>query len=157
FRQLQNHLVFLVADDNQRGEMKAKMDRRLALEALRSEHRLSQLPQHQQDKVQELYQRSAQELAIAIQQCFRHLFFPSRNNKVEGATVDLGHTAFDVGSASDQPGKGQQAVLRALADNRKLLRPEDPPLAPNYVRDNTPLKKGQITTQDLRAEFRKDP
>jgi hypothetical protein len=157
FRQLQNNLVFLVADDDQRPEMKAKMDRRLALEALRAEHRLSQLPQHQQDKVQELYQRSAQELAISIQQCFRHLFFPSRNNKVEGATVDLGHTAFDVGSASDQPGKGQQAVLRALADNRKLLRPEDPPLAPNYVRDNTPLKKGQITTQDLRAEFRKDP
>jgi hypothetical protein len=39
----------------------------------------------------------------------------------------------------------------------KLLRAEDHPLAPAYVRDQTPLKKGKITTAELRAEFRKDP
>lgn len=157
FRGLQNNLVFLVADDGLRDEMKAKVLRRLALEALRSPQRLAELAQHQQDKVQEWYRRSEQEVALAIQQCYRHLFFPSRNNRIEGAPIDLGHTAFDIQSASERPGVGEQQVLRALLDMRKLLRAEDHPLAPAYVRDQTPLKRGQITTADLRAEFRKDP
>lgn len=157
FRGLQNNLVFLVADDGLRDEMKAKVVRRLALESLRSPQRLAELAQHQQDKVHEWYRRSEQEVALAIQQCYRHLFFPSRNNRIEGAPVDLGHTAFDIQSASEKPGVGEQQVLRALLDMRKLLRAEDHPLAPAYVRDQTPLKRGQITTADLRAEFRKDP
>jgi hypothetical protein len=157
FRQLQNHLVFLVADHALRDEMKAKMVRRLALEALRLPERLAELAEHQQDKIQELYQRSEQELALAIQQCHRHLFFPSRNLRMEGASVELGHVAFDVHSASEKPGVGQQQVLRALADNNKLLRAEDHPLAPSYIRDQTPLKQGQMTTAALRDEFRRDP
>ena len=156
FRDLRNNLVFLVADEALRDEMKAKMIRRLALEAMCEPVRLAELAEHQQDKVKELYRRSEQELAVAIQQCYRHLFFPSRNNRVEGAGIDLGHTAFDVQGASERPGNGQQVVLRALADNHKVLLDEDAPLAPSYVRDQTPLKKGQITTADLRAEFRKD-
>lgn len=47
--------------------------------------------------------------------------------------------------------------MRALLDSQKLLRASDHPLAPAYVRDQTPLKKGQITTAALRNEFRKDP
>ena len=96
-------------------------------------------------------------VAVAIQRCYRHMFFPSRNNRVEGALVELGHTAFDIPSTADQPGKGQQQVERALSDNNKLLRDTDHPLAPSYVRDQTPLRKGQITTAMLRNEFRKDP
>ncbi len=157
FRQLQNNLVFLVADDAQRDEMKARMVRRLALEAMQARERLAELAPHQQDKVQEWYRRSEQEVAVAVQQCYRHLFFPSRNNRVEGAGIDLGHTSFEVQSASETPGDGQKQVLRALSDSNKLLRAEDHPLAPAYVRDQTPLKRGQISTADLRGEFRKDP
>lgn len=156
FRQLQNNLVFLVADDASRDEMKNKMLYRLALEAMRSPDRLAQLPEHQQDKVNELYKKSEQELAIIIQQCYRHLFYPSRN-RLDGASVDLAHTAFDLPSASQRPGNGQQEIVQALMDNQKLLPPNSEPPAPNYVRDQTPLKKGQISTADLRAEFRKDP
>jgi hypothetical protein len=154
FRQLQNHLVFLVADEQLRDDMKHAMVRRMALRAMRS---LTDLPPHQQQKVQELYQKSEQAVAVAIQRCYRHMFFPSRNNRVEGALVELGHTAFDIPSTADQPGKGQQQVERALSDNNKLLRDTDHPLAPSYVRDQTPLRKGQITTAMLRNEFRKDP
>lgn len=157
FRQLQNHLVFLVADDQLRDDMKHAMVRRLALRAMRAPDRLKDLAEHQQQKLQELYQKSDQAVAIAIQRCYRHLFFPSRSNRVEGALVELAHTAFDIPSTADQPGRGQQQVERALADNNKLLRDTDHPLAPNYVRDQTPLRKGQITTALLRNEFRKDP
>lgn len=157
FRQLQNNLVFLVADDGLREEMKRKMVRRLALEAMRVPQRIGELAEHQQSKVHELYKTSETEVTLAIQQCYRHLFFPSKNLRIEGAGIDLGHVAFDIHSASEKPGAGQQQLMRALRDNAKVLRPEDPPPAPAYVRDHTPLKKGQITTADLRAEFRKDP
>lgn len=156
FRQLQNNLVFLVADDGHRERMRESLVRRLALAALLAPDKLRQLAEHQQQKVKELHKRSEQEVALAIQQCYRHLFFPSRN-KVEGALVDLAHTAFEIHSASERPGQGQEQVLRALADSQKLLRASDNPLAPAYVRDQTPLKKGQITTGALRMEFRKDP
>lgn len=157
FRQLQNNLVFLVADDSKRRDMRSAMVRRLALERMRLPATLADLPEHQQHNVEELYRTSEQRLAVAIQECYRHLFFPSRGLKVEGAEVDLGHTAFDLPSSAEKPGAGQNQVVRSLKDLNKLLRSGDPPLAPNFVRDRTPLKKGQITTGALRAEFRKDP
>lgn len=156
FRNYKNNLVFIVADDSQRDEMKAKMIRRLALEAMRAPERLRELAEHQQNKVQELYRRSDQEVALAIQQCFRHLFFPTRNKRLEGAGIDLGHTAFDVHSASEKPGDGQVQVVRALIDNQELLRAEDAPPSPRYVRDQTRLKHGEVTTAELRGEFRKE-
>jgi hypothetical protein len=99
---------------------------------------------------------SDRDVALAIQHCYRHLFFPTRNEKIEGAVVDLGHTAFDVQSASDRPGDGQNQVVRALLDSKKLLRAEDPPPNPRYVRDHTLLKRGEVTTTELRDEFRKE-
>jgi hypothetical protein len=157
FRTMQNNLIFLVADERLKQAMQDRMTRRLALEAMRQPQRLNQLAEHQQEKIQEYYQRSEQELALSIQQCYRHMFFPTRNDRMEGADIDLGHTAFEIQSASEKPGDGEQQVLRALADNQKLLRSSDPPLAASYVRDNTPLKSGQMSTADLRNEFRKDP
>lgn len=155
YRSRQNNLVFLVADDQRREEMKAKVVRRLALEAMTQPNILKDLAEHQQDGVKEEYKKAEQSVAAAIQQCYRHLFYPSRNNQVEGAVVELGHIAFDVG-ASEKPGAGQNQVLRSLEDASKLLRGNDQPLGPNYVRDTTPLRKGQITTLELRDEFRKD-
>jgi hypothetical protein len=87
-RQLRNNLVFVVADDGRIEEMKHKMIRRLALRDLKSPERLAELAEHQQAKVRELEGRSETEIAIAIQQCFRHLFYPSRN-RLPGASVDL--------------------------------------------------------------------
>lgn len=156
FRKCKNNVVFLVGDDSLRDEMKAKMVRRLALEAMRTPERLKELAEHQQNKLQELYRRSEQEVALAIQQCYRHLFYPTRNEKIEGATVDLGHNAFDVQSASERPGDGQNQIARALLDSKKLLRAEDAPSNPRYVRDQTILKRGEVTTSDLRDEFRKE-
>lgn len=156
FRQLQNNLVFLVADDATRDDMKTKINYRLALEAMRSPDKLAQLPEHQQDKVNELYRKSEQELAITIQQCYRHLFYPSRS-RLDNASVDLAHTTFDLPSASERPGNGEQPIIKALTDNQKLLAANSIPPAPTYARDQTPLKRGQLSTSELRSEFRKDP
>ena len=155
-RALRNNLVFVVADDARKEEMRRKTSYRLALQELKKPERLIGLAEHQQAKVREMETRSEQELAIAIQQCYRHVFYPSRN-RVGASNVDLAHSAIDVYSASDQPGAGQQQIVRALRGLKKLRLSEDEPDSPAYVRDRTPLKKGQITTLALRDEFRRDP
>lgn len=152
---MRNNLVFIVADESRTDEMRRKMARRLALNELKKPERIAELAEHQRAKVRELEGRAEAEVAIAIQQCFRHLFYPSRN-RITGASVDLAHSALDIHSASERPGAGQQQVVRALREFHKLRTSEDEPDAPAYVRDRTPLKRGQITTAALREEFRRD-
>ena len=155
-RALRNHLVFVVADDARTEDMRNRTRRRLALQEMKKPEHLAELAEHQQAKVRELEARSEQELAITVQQCYRHVFYPSRH-RVGTSGADLAHSAIDVHSASDRPGVGQQQVVRALRDLGKLRLPEDEPDSPAYVRDRTPLKKGQITTRALRDGFRRDP
>ena len=157
-RSLRNHLVFVVADDTRIDEMRKKVVRRLALAELIKPDRISDLADHQQRKVRELEQKSEMEVATAIQQCYRHVFYPSRQ-RLPGSPVDLAHAAVDIHSASERPGSGQQQIVRTLREsaNQKLRLSEDPPESPGYIRDRTPLKKGQISTAALRDEFRKDP
>ena len=155
-RALRNHLVFVVADDARTADMRKRTRRRLALQEMKKPEHLAELAEHQQAKVRELEARSEQELAITVQQCYRHVFYPSRH-RVGTSGTDLAHSAIDVHSASDRPGVGQRQVVRALRDLGKLRLPEDEPDSPAYVRDRTPLKKGRIATRALRDEFRRDP
>ena len=154
-RALRNHLVFVATDDAGKTEMQRRARLRLALRALKRADRLRDLAEHQQDQVLELEARSEQELAIAIQQAYRHVLYPSSAGM--DAEVSLAHTAIDIHSAADQPGVGQRHIARALRELQKLRLPEDEPDAPVYVRDRTPLRKGQMTTLALRDEFRRDP
>ncbi|MDO9713493.1 ATP-binding protein [Paracraurococcus lichenis] len=155
-RALRNNLVFIAAEGARVEEMRQTMARRLALREIKNGPRLKDLAEHQQIKVRELEAKSETEVAITIQQTFRHLFYPSQS-RLSGATVSLAHSALDIHSASEKPGSGQQQVVRALRDYGKLRLAEDEPDAPAYVRDRTPLRKGQITTAALRDEFRRDP
>ena len=155
-RVLRNHVVFVAADERASGGMRRRMRSRLALRRLKEPDRLVDLANHQQEKIRDLEARSEQELAIAIQQCYRHVFYPSRD-RIGTRGVELAHTAIDIPSASNQPGAGQQQIARALRDLKKLRLAEDEPNAPTYVRDRTPLRKGQMTTLALRDEFRRDP
>ncbi|WP_295440516.1 DUF499 domain-containing protein [uncultured Thiodictyon sp.] len=124
---------------------------------LRRPERLNEFRDHQQDRIREWYQRSEQELALAIQQCYRHVLYASKLC-IDGANLDLAHSAIDVQGASEKPGVGQKQVIEILRANNKLRLPEDEPDSPTYIRDRTPLKKGTITTAAaLRAEFRRDP
>lgn len=156
WRHNRNNVVFLLADASTIPAMRQKMVRHLALEALKAPDKLRDLADYQIKKMQELAERSKQELALAIQQTYRHIFYPTRN-RVEGAKSDLGHTAVDVQTASDRPGDGQRQVVTQLQNVNKLRLSSDAPDSPAYIKDRTPLKKGQITTAALRAEFRGDP
>ena len=153
-RMLRNDLVFVVADEDRKQDMRRKARRRLALRELKKPERLSELAEHQQDKLREWEARSEQELALAIQQCYRHVFYPSRDRI---GAVDLAHSAIDTHSTSDRPGIGQKQIWQALHDLGKLRDSSDEPDSPAYIRDRTPLKKGEIATRVLREEFRRNP
>ncbi len=156
-RQLQNNVVFLVADERHAPHMAATVSRHLALRELRRPERLGELADHQQAQVVELARRSEADIAIAIQQSYRHLFYPSRT-ALGGGNVTLDLATIDQTSASERPGSGQVQIVRQLASIGKLKAAEDQPDQPSYIRDRTPLKRnGQMTAADLRAEFRRDP
>lgn len=155
-RLCRNNVVFVAADDSRREEMRDKVRRRLALREIKKPERLKELADHQQDKVREWADRSETDEAVSIQQCYRHVFYPSRN-RIGESGIDLAHTAIDVASTSDRPGAGQKQVIRVLRDLGKLRLPDDEPDSPAYVRDRTPLRKGEMTTRALRNEFRRDP
>ena len=156
-RALQNNVVFVVADEVHREKMKSAICRVLALRELTRADRIVDLAEYQRDKVRELAASSEQNLAVAIQTCHRHVFYPSSQGVVSSG-VRLAHTAIDAPSASDSPGAGQRQVVRALRDLNKLRLSEDDPDSPAYVRDRTPLKtKGEMTTLGLRTEFRRNP
>jgi hypothetical protein len=154
FRALRNNLAFIVADEVQVTEMRKQVTRHMALQSLKKADRLAQLAEHQREDVLRQARGSEATEAIAVQQCYRHLFYPTRAG-LPG--VDLAHTAIELSSASERPGAGQQQVIRALRDLNKLRLAEDHPDSPAFIRDRTPLKKGQITTATLREEFRRDP
>ncbi len=156
-RSLRNNLVFVVADENKVSEMKRAVVRRLALQELKRPERLKELAEHQQAKVLELEKKSETEAAIAIQQCYRHILYPSRNALGGAGSVQLAHSVIDIQNASERPGSGQLQVVRQLQSQNKLRDASDPPDSPSYIRDRTPLKRGQMTSRDLRDEFRRDP
>lgn len=155
WRHNRNNLAFVMADAAGISAMKARMLRHMALESLRVPGKLKDLADYQVAKLSEEFEVSKQRLALAAQQCYRHIFFPSRN-RIEGANCDLSHTVVDIQTASDRPGDGQKQVVTQLQNVNKLRLPTDQPDSPVYVRDRTPLKKGQITTAALRNEFRQD-
>lgn len=154
-RRLRNTVVFVAADEGRKEDMRRRSRRRLALQRLKQPNRIGELADHQQAKVRELEARSEADLALAIQQCYRHVFYPSRNRLSED-DGDLAYTVIDIPSSSDRPGAGQQQVVRALRDLAKLRTAEDEPDSPSYVRDRTPLQQGQMTTAALRDEFRRN-
>ena len=156
-RELRNNVVFLVADAMHQEKMRATVLHRLALSALHRADRLTDLAEYQRTKVRELDATCEQAVALAIQTCYRHLFYPSQQAAASN-DVALAHTAIDIPSTSDQPGAGQHQVVRKLRDLNKLRLRGDFPEQPAYVSDATPLKvKGEMTTQALRDEFRRNP
>jgi hypothetical protein len=154
FRKLLNNLVFVVADQGRVGEMKQAIARGLALIELVKPERSSDMAAHQQLKLREELAKSAQQANQAIQHCYRHIFYPSASKLSQGS--ELAHTAIEM--TNTEQFDGQRAVIRALRDLGKMRSSieEDKQDAPTRVRDRTPLRKGQITTLELRGEFRKN-
>ncbi len=152
-----NNLVFLCADCDRREDMRRRMQRRLALRELRRPEVQNDLAEHQRAKIAELEKNAETQVALAIQQAYRHLFYPSKA-RAPGAAIDLAHASLEIPQSSEAPGAGQKSLVSKLqASQSKLKLPDDQPDSPTFVRDRTPLRSGSISTAALRQEFYRDP
>jgi hypothetical protein len=154
FRKLRNNLIFVVAEEAKIGDMRREMARFLALHELIKPQRMQELAQHQQNTLLEWNRKAGGLVNVAIQRCYRHIFYPSRQPL--SPDTELAHSAIEV-TQNDTLDNGQRPPTQVLRESNKLRLPEDAPDSPSFVRDRTPLRKGQISTFDLRAEFRRDP
>jgi hypothetical protein len=157
-RELKNNTVFVAADERMIPNMCDLVRRRLAHGLLQKpeEHHIT-LADYQQSKVKADYEKLKLDVAMAILQCYRHLFYPS-SSRMTGAQLDLGHTIIELSGAGDSPGNGQHQVERVLHEQKKLLEGRDIPDAPGFVRDQSGLRvKGEMTTAQMRTEYRRAP
>lgn len=156
-RLYRNNLMFLLAENGRVQNMLDQSRRHLALAELRKPERADSLADHQRRKVNELFQTSKTDQAVAIQSCYRHLFYPS-GESLGDSGIHLTHTSWEITNSSHQPGNGQQQIVRRLREqNQKLRMPDDEPDSPSFIQDRTELRKGVISTAKLRNEFRKNP
>ncbi len=156
-RELKNNLVFVAADERTIPNMRDLVRRRLALGLLQKPEHQRELADYQQGKVKAENEKLKLDVAMAILQCYRHLFYPSSSPMV-GTQLPLGHTIIELSGAGDSPGNGQHQVERVLHEQKKLLEGRDIPDAPAFVRDQTGLKvKGEMTTAQMRTEYRRAP
>ena len=151
-----NNLVFIVADQSRLDDMKNRVRRRLALEDMRNPALQQDLAAHQKEQLNEQYRKSEQEVALCIQQAYRHVFYPSKEG-IAGSVLPLAHTTIELQNASANPGSGQRQVVRVLQGVNKIRLDGDNPDSPLFIINRTPLKKGQITTSTLFNEYRRDP
>jgi hypothetical protein len=156
-RELKNNLVFVAADERSIPNMRDLVRRRLALGQLQKPEHQRELADYQQGKVKAEYEKLKLDVAMAILQCYRHLFYPS-SSRMTGAKIDLGHTIIELSGAGDSPGNGQHQVERVLHEQKKLLEARDIPDSPPFVRDQTGLRvKGEMSTAQMRTEYRRAP
>ncbi len=156
-RELKNNLVFVAADERTVASMRELVRRRMALGLLQKPEYQRELADYQQGKVRGEFEKLKLDVAMAILQCYRHLFYPS-SSSMAGTQLPLGHTMIELAGAGDYPGNGQHQVQRILHEQKKLLEARDTPDAPAFVRDQTGLRvKGEMTTAQMRIEYRRAP
>jgi hypothetical protein len=157
WRHNRNNIVFLLADAAGVPNMKAKMLRNIALESLRQPGKLKDLADYQVAKLQELHERSKQELAL----------WPcssvSDTSSTHPAIDSTGPTATSrTPWLTFKPPRTGRAMANARSSPSSRTPANCACRPTNRTRRSTcvtalPLKKGQITTAALRTEFRQDP
>src|SRR5258708_6350639 len=156
-RELKNNLVFVAADERTVPTMRDLVRRRMALGLLQKPEHQRELADYQQGKVKAEYEKLKLDIALAILQCYRYLFYPSSSPMV-GTQLPLGQTGIELSGAGDTPGNGQHQVQRVLHDQKKLLEGRDIPHAPAFVRNHTCLTfKSALTTTQIPPESRPPP
>lgn len=154
-RVYRNNLLILVADRNNIDKMKIAARRMLALEALNKSDIKKSLPEHQKHLLEGEIKKAPQNLNIAIQTAYRHLYYPSRPGSQ--AQDALMRQTIEYDKSSAKPGKGQQQIVLSIS-GKKLRRKNAEPDSPDFLINRTRLKtEGKLTTGDLAREYRSNP
>ncbi len=158
FRTFRNRLLFLLANEQ---ELDRAIDITREFKAvraiLRSQNRMDDLSQSQQDQVKQKEGELDLAVRVALTNAYRHLFYPS-NDPVK-ASKGLMHYPLPAQDASTVKGNRNQqdVVLKALKDCGKVRSQDAASYAPAYVLQKVwPPGIDHWTTKALREQFAKD-
>ncbi|MBD2429028.1 DUF499 domain-containing protein [Phormidium sp. FACHB-1136] len=158
FRTFRNRLLFLLANDQ---ELDRAIDITREYKAvraiLRSQHRMDDLSQSQQDQIKQKEGELDLAVRIALTNAYRHLFYPM-NDPVK-APKGLMHYPLPAQDASTVKGNRNQqdVVLKALKDCAKVRGEDAAAYAPAYILQKVwPPGIDHWTTKALREQFAKD-
>ncbi|QQE67474.1 ATPase AAA (plasmid) [Leptolyngbya sp. BL0902] len=158
FRTFRNRLLFLLANDQ---ELDRAIDITREYKAvraiLRSQHRMDDLSQSQQDQIKQKEGELDLAVRIALTNAYRHLFYPA-NDPVK-APKGLMHYPLPAQDASTVKGNRNQqdVVLKALKDCAKVRGEDAAAYAPAYILQKVwPPGIDHWTTKALREQFAKD-
>lgn len=158
FRTFRNRLLFLLANEQ---ELDRAIDITREFKAvraiLRSQNRMDDLSQSQQDQVKQKEGELDLSVRVALTNAYRHLFYPS-NDPVK-ASKGLMHYPLPAQDASTVKGNRNQqdVVLKALKDCGKVRSQDAASYAPAYVLQKVwPPGIDHWTTKALREQFAKD-
>jgi hypothetical protein len=158
FRTFRNRLLFLLANDQ---ELDRAIDITREYKAvraiLRSQHRMDDLSQSQQDQIKQKEGELDLAVRIALTNAYRHLFYPM-NDPVK-APKGLMHYPLPAQDASTVKGNRNQqdVVLKALKDCAKVRGEDAAAYAPAYLLQKVwPPGIDHWTTKALREQFAKD-
>jgi len=158
FRTFRNRLLFLLVNDQ---ELDRAIDITREYKAvraiLRSQHRMDDLSQSQQDQIKQKEGELDLAVRIALTNAYRHLFYPM-NDPVK-APKGLMHYPLPAQDASTVKGNRNQqdVVLKALKDCAKVRGEDAAAYAPAYLLQKVwPPGIDHWTTKALREQFAKD-
>jgi hypothetical protein len=156
FRTFRNRLLFLLANAS---ELERAIDitreHKAVQTILRSQNRLDDLSQNQQQQLQKKEGEMDLQVRVALTNAYRHLFYPS-NDPVK-APKGLMHYPLPAHDSSTVKGNQQEIVLKVLKDCGKIRGADAAPFAPAYLLQKVwPTGLDHWTTKALREQFAKD-
>lgn len=153
FRNYQNNILFLVADEDQAEQMISETRRYLAVERITgSSERMREFNEDHQKRLREMKQAAELNVRVAITKTYRYLFYPTRD-------APKGH-AFLRREVVPPQGQGDtnidhtNVVVRVLHNLQKVRTSDDNSLPAAYLKSKA-WDKNQVemSTEELRRAF----
>ncbi|MGH2538587.1 MAG: ATP-binding protein [Candidatus Promineifilaceae bacterium] len=153
FRNYQNNVFFLVADEDQVEQMVAETRRYLALERITgSSERMREFSDDHQKKLREMKQTAELNVRIAVTKAYRYLFYPTSDAPKNQAF--LRRETVPPQSQGDTDLDQTNVVVRVLHNLQKVRTSDDSPLPAAFLKSKA-WDKNQVemTTEELRKAF----
>ena len=152
FRQYQNNVIFLVADDDRVDQLVRVARRYLAFERIMDPSRLVEFNDEQKKKLKSQKDATELDFRIAITKSYRHLYYPSQDAlKSHG---NLRHEALPAQDQGDVDKDQTNIVLRVLHNLDKVITADDPLQSAAWVKSKAwDLNQGSMKTDELRKAF----
>jgi len=153
YRRFGNNVLFLVADEDQVGNMVQVAQRYLAIGRITGDaERLSEFHEEQRKKLKKMGEAAELEVRVAITKAYKYLYYPSADAPQKHSNLTR-----ETLPPQDQGEVNQDqsnVVLRVLKQLQKVLTADAPTLPAAFVKAKA-WDAGQVTisTEDLRRAF----